>query len=175
MNVLEINFNIGNSLYSQLQSQALNAVYTCYVSQRNNSTQVQFSRIYDDPEIEQLAKQLPFPPFGFMFLKIGANAIVDLHVDDSKMRSSCLTIGLSPVFENMAPLEYYNSVTKPNHKTQTYFYNKNPVVINTQLPHTVVNNNFDRYTFQIMYSNSIEEFMPFAKSCGDLRASTKVE
>jgi hypothetical protein len=162
MNVLELKFKIDEHLYTQLVNQAKLANYSRYISDTGTSTSVQYSRIYDGAEIEELAKQIPFVPYGFMFLKLDANALVDVHTDDSKNRSSCLTIGLCPDFKNMAPIEYYSSLAQSAQKTQTYFYNKNAVIINTQLPHKVVNNNFDRYTFQIMYANPIEDFLPFS-------------
>jgi len=118
--------------------------YEYYKSKNNNQTNQGFSRapIYHF----KFHEELKFG--GALFIKFDAGAIIEPHIDDHVGRSTVIAIPLSPEFPHFAGIQYGDF---------EYGYTEQPLALNTQIEHSVHNNNYHRYSYQLCFENTIDE------------------
>lgn len=87
---------------------------------------------------------------GALFIKFHAHTIIETHIDDHKGRSTVIAFPLSPDWPHFAPITYNGVDTH---------YTEQPLVLNTQVEHSVTNNNYDRYSYQLCFGESIDKII----------------
>lgn len=162
MNVLEFKKKITPAFRKRLAFNALIAPYVEYISLKGTRVGLEWAYA-DHIDASEITDRIPFTPTGLRFTRFLAGNFIAPHVDDSKTRTSCLSVALLPSLENFAPVIYHNKLGSDAVVTQTYHYNLHPVILNTANVHSMYNNVYDRYIFQIQYQEPIEMFIEYAQ------------
>lgn len=89
---------------------------------------------------------------GFSFMWIPANAVVGKHIDNKQHRPVVLSFPL-----NKNPAGTYFFETMESKEPLYYLEYTEPVLLNVQKPHSVHNNNEERFTIQIGYNGTYNE------------------
>ena len=103
---------------------------------------------------------------GCMYLHILPNQWFPPHVDESLLRESVIAWTLSPDIENFAPVMFHDENDKIE---KVFYYSDKPSLLNTRYKHSVKNNSYDRYSFQLMFRNTIEELIEFDQKYGIIK------
>ena len=139
--------NWPNLSNTQLMHDAFTAEYEYYKTQKGTQTAQGYCRAFKDygfkinPELEY---------GGALFIKFHANAVIETHIDDHKGRSTVIAFPLSPEWPHFAPITYNGVDTH---------YKERPLVLNTQIEHSVTNNNYDRYSYQLCFGDTIDKII----------------
>lgn len=163
MNVLEFSHCISDELKAKLLEGALSAKYTHHITSWGEVIGLEWADA-SNVDASELTNLIPFTPNGQLFIKFNAGEHIDLHIDDTPSRVSCLSVALLPSYDKFTPVNYYNSMDADAELVETYYYNEHPVVLNTMAVHAVFDVKYDRYMFQLMYTNPIEDFVKYADS-----------
>ena len=113
----------------------------------------------DDFAITQVMRKLVRPEHTIhaaIYIRFGPNKIIAPHVDDHLERTTCLTFPLSPEPPDFAPTVYVD-----DGKKIVIPWDGRPGALNTRIDHAVYNNDHTRYSFQLCFSLTLEEFMSF--------------
>ena len=88
-----------------------------------------------------------------LILCVPRNTKMGIHVDSHPTRKSVISWALTEDLSSFSETYFY----KDNQITETLFYGLDGVLVNTQVPHNVVNNNQNRYSLQICLYNDFDE------------------
>lgn len=130
----------------QLTHDAFTAKYEYYKTLKGNQTQQGYCRTFDKYYGLNINPELKYG--GALFIKFHARAIIETHIDDHKGRSTVIAFPLSPNWPHFAPITYNG---------ENIHYTQQPLALNTQVEHSVTNNNYDRYSYQLCFANTIDE------------------
>lgn len=97
---------------------------------------------------EDVAKLFKLQPHKMTILRIKSNAIVPEHIDGVKERNTVIIFPLSPYGPDFKGCDTKHSGCIPWYPCYAF---------NTQLPHSVYNNEHDRISLQLFYDMPIEE------------------
>ena len=78
-----------------------------------------------------------------------------IHIDDPKLRASHLIFPIYPLNLNFTTTKFYN---KKNEIIDEAKFNIDPVLINTQCRHGLINNLFTRIQFNLGFSENIYDW-----------------
>jgi len=167
MNIYRINYQLNDIIFNDLKNLAINLSYQNYTTLKGTKISLQYSNCLDSANnrfsVVKQIEELINPRLDItmaVFIKFPAYSNIEPHIDDNIQRSSCVTWALHPDLQNFAPVNFHD-INKEI--VETVFYDKFPIILNTRAIHSVQNNNFDRYTFQLCFSNSIDELANFNK------------
>jgi len=163
MNVLEFKHKVSDDLLQKLRQAVMSVSFESYVTAKGNRVWLEWADA-SSVDASELLALVPFKPNRQGFTRFAANGFINVHVDDKLNRSSCLSVALLPELENFAPVNYHDSLDLDARITETYHYNRHPIILNTKNPHSMVNNDHDRYMLQIQYAEDISEFVKYARS-----------
>lgn len=168
MNTYRSNFVLPKYITNELLKCALqDTSYRKYVTNKSTSTELYISS--DSPfggicannvAVKKL-RSIIAPKFlvnAVVFLKFMPNAALPPHIDDSLLRTSCITWALMPELSNVSPVIYHRSFDDLT-VVETCYYTEFPVILNTQKVHSLVNNDYTRILVQLCLSNPIEELV----------------
>ena len=108
---------------------------------------------------------------GCMYLHLRPNQWFPPHVDESLIRESIIAWTLSPDIENFAPAMFHDENDKIE---KVFYYSDKPSILNTRYRHSVKNNSYDRYSFQLLFRYPIEELIEFDQKYGIIKESFDV-
>lgn len=97
-----------------------------------------------------------FEPMGICFLHVPPNKIVEKHTDVEKFRRNALSIPLSNDFSGTY---FYEDMEAE--EPICYCAYTEPTLLNILKPHSITNNEKDRYVFQIVFNESYENIRDF--------------
>jgi hypothetical protein len=164
MFILDLKTQVSDQFRLKLKNDALSFDYTHYVSFTGKKKHLGYCAVGDWYDAREMIGNIPFNPTGMVFTKFKAGDFISAHVDDQQTRVSCLSIPILPSLKYFAPVQFLDSIEEPNNVLYTHFYSKHPTVLNTKSIHQMFNNTkYDRYMFQVMYSEPIESFLPYVK------------
>lgn len=163
MNCFELlNFKDQPGLTNELIHIANSVSYHTYITDKGTRVPLQYCSVPKTPHISNphIVKLLnrfnkSLVVSTVLFIKFDRHEGIPPHVDDNLNRSSCVTWALSPEISQFAPVLFYKELGGP--VSDTVFYTTNPLLLNTRVVHAVENNNYDRISFQVCFSNPIEE------------------
>lgn len=164
MNTYELNYNLPDGIKRRLLEQSKSFTnFKKYLTNNLTLTELFFESSYNNPKIESseinYLQQLINKKFkinAVVFLKFLPYGYIDPHVDDSLLRTSCITWALSPNIQDVSPVIYHNDDLSVN---EIRYYTENPLILNTRNIHSVQNNNFERILVQLCFSNPIKELV----------------
>jgi len=163
MNVLEFKHEVSDSLLHDLREAVLTVSFESYVTAKGTRVWLEWADA-SAVDASELLALVPFKPNRQGFTRFAANGFINVHVDDKLNRSSCLSVALLPEPEHFAPVNYHASLDLDAPVIETYHYSRHPVILNTKNPHSMFNNDHDRYMLQIQYAEDISEFVQYARS-----------
>jgi hypothetical protein len=149
MDTYECNYNLSPDIKYQLLQHCFDLKFIEYVSLKGNAAGLQRAHC-ENEKIKTLMRSLINDDLNinlYMFVKFSPDTMIDSHTDDSLIRRSCLTWALAPSLNNFAPVYYGEEKT---------YYSERPLILNTQSTHKMINNSFERYSFQLCFSEEIE-------------------
>ena len=169
----EIDNDLDPVIRSRLLYQAYCTNFRNFVGAKSGSTYElkvasTASEIDKTPLIEQMTN-LVNPNLvveGCVYLYFEPNKTIPPHIDDSTKRTSAITWALSPDIKNFAPVLFHD---ENNNLERVFHYSNKPLILNTRYKHSVKNNSYHRYSFQICLQNSIEELIEFDQENGILQ------
>lgn len=164
MNTYETSYKLDDTLKFELLSQAKNHTqYNLYTTFKNTQTDLLFAtdvtKEIKPSEATNYLKSIINPNLklnGIAFIKFLPNTSIFPHCDDHDLRTTCLTWALSPDLDLFAPVIYHYTEEKIS---EIKYYNECGLMLNTKNMHSVVNNNFERISVQLCFSNTIEELV----------------
>jgi hypothetical protein len=162
MNTYRTSYKLDDSLKNDLLLQAReHTEFNLYTTYKNTKTDLHFAtdvtKEIKPSDATNYLKSIVNPSLelnGIAFLKFLPNKSIFPHCDDHDLRTSCLTWALSPDIDNFAPVIYHYTENKISEIT---YYNNCGLILNTKNMHSVVNNEFERISVQLCFSNSIQE------------------
>lgn len=174
MNTYESNFVLDNTIKKSLLEQAKKTVFREYKTDRGTSSELLVASsgpnkgIVKTDEIRYLENLInkKFVVNTVVFLKFLPGASIFPHVDDSLLRTSCITWALTPDIKNFSPVFYHKSFDDFSF-SEIKYYSEKPLILNTRNVHSMKNNNFERISIQLCLSNPITELV-LADLNGDL-------
>lgn len=111
--------------------------------------------VLDIPIVKKIIERLPFRPNTASFIKLFPNVVMPIHIDDPKLRASHLIFPIYPLDLNFTTTKFYN---KKNEIIDEAKFNIDPVLINTQCRHGLINNLFTRIQFNLGFSENIYDW-----------------
>ena len=174
----EIDYDIDPVIRSKLLDQAYCTHFRNFVGAKSGSAYdlkiaTTASEIDKTPLIEQMIN-LVNPNLiveGGVYLYFEPNKTIPPHVDDSLRRTSAITWALSPNTENFSPVMFHD---ENDNLKKIFYYSNKPLILNTRYRHSVKNNSYHRYSFQLCLQNSIEELIEFDQKEGIIKESFSV-
>ena len=113
----------------------------------------------DEMILDIVKRYSHFEPMGICFLYIPSNVVVEKHTDPSGVRPNALSIPLS---DDLAGTYFYENMDAD--EPAFYCTYTEPTLLNVQKPHSITNNDQDRYVFQIVFNESYENIRDFYKN-----------
>jgi hypothetical protein len=164
MNTYQTSYKLDNSLKAELLLQAKeHTEFNLYTTYKNTKTDLHFAtdvtKEIKPSDATNYLKSIVNPDLklnGVAFIKFLPNKSIFPHCDDVDLRTSCLTWALSPKIDFFAPVIYHYSENKVS---EIKYYNECGLILNTKKMHSVVNNEFERISVQLCFSNPIEELV----------------
>lgn len=168
MNTYECNFDLDIKDRAMLLSLATQLDYDVYITNKGTTTGLNYTSTVRNVPVTGVVKKLismlnsDINFTGAVFVHFFPNDSIFPHSDDDSLRASCITWALAPSINNFAPVNYYTECNEEAYE-ETVYYSKKPLIINTSNYHSVHNNNFNRYTFQLCSNDPIEKLVELDK------------
>jgi hypothetical protein len=112
--------------------------------------------IKDENLIPEVLQKLAFKPIIRTILITKPGAAVPPHKDtypNEYIRSSCVSWALSPNLVDFSPTLFYDDQNEVVYK---HYYTNKGFILNTKLTHGMINNDHERFLFQLTYTKKPE-------------------